>query len=135
MDSPEGSSVGVLPCVNCGEEVLSNEGKLYAEVYVCPDCYAVAERMTERAHRELKLVLVMMRDAIRLGLLQKKLRFRTPEELKNVNKADFLSELGELVEKAKNRHAQESWNRSPTPPIQSGVSTKQLALNAASKRS
>jgi hypothetical protein len=109
--------------MNCRKEVLPNEGKLFAEVFVCPDCYLVAERMMDRALKELKLVLVMMKDTIRVGLLNGKLQFRTPEELRVVKKSDFLAELGRLVEEAQERNAQAEWQSK----TQSSETSKQFA--------
>lgn len=134
MDSPRPEELGTLPCMNCGAEVPSSQAKFFAEVFVCTDCHAVAERMMQRTHKELKLVLAMMKDAIRMGLLQKKLRFRTPEELEKEDKADFLSRLGELVKAAQDRNAQ-TWNQSPDQKTPSGESMKLPATTAASRRS
>jgi hypothetical protein len=89
--------------MNCDAPIAAGEMKLFAEVCVCEGCYNMATRMHERALKELKVVLVMMKESIRLALLQKKLQFRTPEELQNVKKPELLGELGRLVEAAQER--------------------------------
>lgn len=92
--------------MNCDAPLGDGEMQLFAEVCVCESCYKVAERLHERAHQELKIVLVMMKDAIRMGLMQKKLQFKTPEELQSMKKSDLLGRLAELVEQAQERQKQ-----------------------------
>lgn len=92
-----------LRCMNCDAPIEQGEMKLFAQVCVCGSCYKMAERLYERANKELKLVLVMMKDAIRLSLLEKKLQFKTPDQIQSMKKADLLSRLGELVEQAQER--------------------------------
>lgn len=76
MDSAEG-----IRCLNCGTLVSGDQAKLYAEVLVCPDCYAVAERIYERGMMLLRRINILFRDTIRWSLTKGKLRLPhgTPE--------------------------------------------------------
>lgn len=83
--------------MNCCREVLPGDGKIFAEVFVCPDCYVVAERLYQRAHQVLKLVLVMMKDTIRLSLLQRRLSFKS-SAIETMTKSQLLGALSKLVD-------------------------------------
>lgn len=93
--------------MNCDKELEKGEMKLFAQVCVCSGCAKTAERMLDRANEELKLVLVMMKEAIRVALLEKKLQFATPDQIRSMKKGDLLSKLGDLVEKAQERKRHE----------------------------
>lgn len=88
-----------IPCLNCKKEVAQQEGKLFAEVFLCPGCFLIASRLYERAEKDLKQVLVMMKEAIRIGLLQGQLQF-SEEELKNLSKPDLLRQMAIFSEEA-----------------------------------
>jgi len=94
--------------MNCKAGVSQQDGRFFAEVFVCPGCYRVAETLHNRAQQELKLVLVMMRDAIRLSLLQGQLQFKTPEQLSEAPSGEIVKQMASLVE-----HALENqkWNQ------------------------
>jgi len=43
----------MLPCLNCHEPVEPTKAKIFAGVFVCENCFAVAERFEQRATQEL----------------------------------------------------------------------------------
>jgi hypothetical protein len=81
--------------------------------------------MMERAHQELKLVFVMMKDAVRMGLLKHELQFST-EHLTKATRGDFLKRLAVLVDEALREQSKWPNNQEPTT-----TSTESLKLNAA----
>jgi hypothetical protein len=64
-----------LPCLNCGKDVPQDEGKLFAECFVCGDCYTIAERTFQQAHNELNQLLVTLKELIRLAIVKHQLSF------------------------------------------------------------
>lgn len=98
----------LLKCMNCQREILPNRGEFFMEVFVCSDCKRVAERLYERAQQDVKHLLVMMKEAIRLGLVQGKLQFRDPTQVEEVSRPDLLTKMAELAEKAREEQAKAS---------------------------
>jgi len=81
-----------LHCLNCGKGVRPGEAKLFAEVFLCPACYTQAEHFWLRLDRELRSLLVLAKDAIRVALLQGKFSF--PESgNKEVSKREVLEAI------------------------------------------
>jgi hypothetical protein len=89
-----------LKCMNCMIEVGPNEGDLFAAVFVCPRCHAVATRLYERGQQDVRRVLTMMHEAIRVGLLHGQLTFADVDAVDRVHKQDLLVELSRLANEA-----------------------------------
>jgi hypothetical protein len=89
----------MLPCLNCKKEVESTEAKLFAQVYLCSDCYNVAERLYNKGQSELKYLLIVLKESIRVAALQGKLQFRAPGE--DIPKKELLTQLAEMAEEHK----------------------------------
>jgi hypothetical protein len=82
-----------LPCMNCKKPVPSDEAKIFAEVFICNTCYEQAVRFWEQTEKELKYLLVMLKESIRVSLIEG--RFSLPEvgDLKEVSKRSVLEEI------------------------------------------
>lgn len=107
-----------LHCLNCGEEVAPDKGKLFVQVFVCPSCNSLLEQYRIRIQQELRAALAMLEDAIRTGLVQKKLRIAAlPKE--DLNKQEILGELGHLLDVTGKR-----WQKDRGTMTDSTVSTK-----------
>ena len=91
--------------MNCKREVPPNGGEFFMEVFICGNCKKIAVRLYERAQKDVKHLLVMMKEAIRLGLVQGQLQFRDPEQVEEVTRPDLLSRLAELAEQARENQA------------------------------
>jgi len=63
-----------LKCMNCGKPTGA-DGKLFAEVFVCPHCYEIAARILERGQTLLRRLNVLLRDTIRYALQRGKIDF------------------------------------------------------------
>ena len=63
-----------LKCMNCGKPTGA-DGKLFAEVFVCPTCYDIASRLLERGQTLLRRLNVLLRDTIRYALKKGKIDF------------------------------------------------------------
>jgi hypothetical protein len=88
-----------LPCMNCGQHVDQSAGKVFAEVFVCPRCYEMAERLYTRCDGELRRMLLLLREAIRIALVEGKLQYGPATPMEDVPKADLLKMIVELTEK------------------------------------
>lgn len=92
--------------MNCKRSVPSDQAKFFAEVFICPDCYTQAEHFFMRLERELKHLLVMSKEALRISLVTGKFSF--PEGPSGeVSKRDVLEQVLAL-EEAREKHAKES---------------------------
>lgn len=64
-----------LPCMNCKTEVEQDQGKFFAEVFLCSGCCEMATHFFNRLVRELNFLLTMAKESIRLALVQGKFSF------------------------------------------------------------
>lgn len=64
-----------LPCLNCKADVAPNAGKFFAEVFLCESCHLMAQHFHERLERELKYLLIIARESIRISLVEGKFSF------------------------------------------------------------
>lgn len=117
-----------ITCLNCKQEVGEQEGKLFAEVFLCPGCFLIAGRLYERAERDLKQVLVMMKESIRIGLLQGQLQF-SEEELKTLSKPDLLRQMAIFSEEAQRK----AWSTGETTHSGENMPPHVRTLAAAGK--
>jgi len=86
-----------MECLNCRKQVDPGKAKLFAEVFVCSECYALAESMYTRMQREMRQLLVLSREAIREALVQG--RFHpTQQDKEGISKAELLREIIKLSE-------------------------------------
>lgn len=102
MESTGSSVTGVstgLQCMNC--KGPAGEGKLFVEVLVCPTCHAVAEQLSLKAERELRAIMTVMREAIRMALVKGELRFWTPGDVDRLSGRDFLSHIAGMAERTR----------------------------------
>lgn len=90
--------MGALRCMNCKEGVGPDEGRLFAEVFVCTTCFAMAERVHSRCLQELKMLQMVLREAIRVALVEGRLQFPTGPDVE-VSKRDVLQAILQLTEK------------------------------------
>lgn len=89
-----------LSCVNCGKEVGSDEAKFFAQVFVCPDCFSIAERLYVKGEKELRMMLVMLKECIRLAIVKKELQF--PEQnVEDMPRKDLFAELARMAQDAR----------------------------------
>lgn len=89
-----------LSCVNCNADVSSDEAKFFAQVFVCPTCYAIAERLHQKGEQELKMMLVMLKECIRLAIVKKELQFSV-QNLEDMPRKDLFTELATLAQDAR----------------------------------
>jgi len=81
-----------LHCMNCKKPVVQADAKLFAQVYVCPDCYTQAEHFWLKLDRELRYLMTMAKESIRLALVTGKFSF--PEgAASDVPKQDVLQAI------------------------------------------
>lgn len=93
----------MLPCLNCQKQVDPQESKVFAGVFVCPTCYSVAERLEARATEELKSLLTLQREAIRVALIERRLALGPAEVQRDLTKKEVLEQIVQLSEKLPRR--------------------------------
>lgn len=84
-----------LRCLNCQLTYAHGIGVTVLGVMVCPSCAVVAERILERAEAELKMLLTLMKEKVRLSLIEGKLQFGPGAEAPP-SKEDVLKAIIEL---------------------------------------
>lgn len=116
-----------LPCMNCKSPVPEHEARFFGQVFICQTCHTVAESFYNRLERELKQLLIMAHESIRVALVQSKfsLAEHTPQ---TVSKKDIL-EAALRMESERDKHTKRNAWPSATisQPTESGVS---MELNA-----
>jgi len=96
-----------LPCLNCGNPTDPDNVKLFAQVFVCPDCYTIAERLLTRGEQTLTLLRSLLKSSVRMAILEKKLQFigQAAEDMPDV---DFLGELSRLAQQVRQEELQKA---------------------------
>lgn len=95
-----------LPCMNCKKPTAETDAKVFAEVFVCSTCYITAERLFHRLEGELKRLLFLSKEVIRVALLEGKLHFELTHE-RDIPKDELLKMIMQFSEK-KERDAETS---------------------------
>ena len=103
----------MLNCLNCKKPVAPAEAKTYAGVFVCPDCFATAERLEQRGSEQLKWLLTVQREAIRLALIDGRLHLGPTDLAEGPSKREVLEQVLNLAEKV---HASSSPGTRPGHP-------------------
>ena len=125
-----------LPCLSCKEEVPPNEVKVFAEVFLCKRCHKIAKRLYERGEAELRMMLLVLKESIRLAALKGELNFSL-QYLDDMKKEDLMSHLSKLADEARKKSVpvteNESWKREILEPTQSLETTSLPALPVGGK--
>ena len=86
-----------LRCLNCGKQVSEDQAKLFAHVYVCYECYTLAERYYKRLERELMQLMVLAHESIRESLTRGQFH-PTHTSRDEIPKRELLQHIGRLCE-------------------------------------
>ena len=92
----------MINCLACKQPVAEKDGKLFAECFVCPGCYQLATHLYERGERDVRWLLVMLKEALRIAILKGELRL-TEDAQGEVSKQQLLSAVAGLAEKAQEK--------------------------------
>lgn len=95
MASPIASGI---PCMNCRKTVSEEDGRVFAEVFVCPGCFLIAERLYQRLELELRRLLAMSKEAIRIALVEGKVSPSSGEK-EVLSKEELLKMIVQMSEK------------------------------------
>ncbi len=87
----------MLPCLNCKQTVQPQEAKVFAGVYVCPSCFSISERLYQRGEQEIRHLLTMMKESIRVALLDGRVNFKE-QKVEEVSKTDVLRAIVKMEE-------------------------------------
>ncbi len=117
-----------INCVNCKNPV-GDKAEMFAQVLLCPSCLLVATRLYERGERDLKALLVILKEAIREAIVTGQLQFSALEQIEEIPKRDLLDHLAKLASDVHLRNAKN--NTCPTPSRSLSESTKSSAPSAS----
>jgi len=93
----------IANCMNCGKKVPIDKLRLCFEVLVCEDCQTVALAIFDRGRTELRQLLVLLQESIRLALVEGRLAL--PDgPVEKVSKRDILKTIVQMVEAKDGRH-------------------------------
>lgn len=92
-----------LPCVNCNQPVQQQDAKFFHGVFVCGTCHTMAESLYSRASQELKNLLLMLQESIRIALIEHRLQFREGVDAE-LSKKEVLEAIVRLQEMKENGH-------------------------------
>jgi len=120
----------VLPCLSCKEQVSPDEAKVFAEVFLCPKCYRIAERLYRKGESELRMMLLILKESIRVAALKGELQFSF-EKLDEMKREDLLSSLAKLADETRER----TWEKPIQGQTPSRARTQQPALTVGGKPS
>lgn len=116
-----------LPCLNCQKDVSQDKGKFFAECFLCPDCYTIAERTYLQAHCELNQLLVTLKELIRLAIVKHQLSFVPATEDAGDGQLHQKRTVELIMEMMKNRENPEC----PTSPRSTRSSEKPTTKSSA----
>ena len=89
-----------LPCMNCKKDVPQDEAKLFAQCFVCPDCFTMAERIVEHGQRELQQLLTTLKELVRLAIVRGELSFsELPPDMPTTDRTSVIDAIAELARK------------------------------------
>jgi hypothetical protein len=91
MESP------IVNCMNCGKKAPASTFKLCLGVMVCDDCDVIANTVYDRGRVELRSLLTLLQESIRLALMEGRLNF-TSDVDPSASKRDILKTIVQLVE-------------------------------------
>lgn len=89
----------MLGCVNCKKDVAPDQAKMFAQAFVCPDCFLVAERFMQRGTKEANQMLLILKESIRLALIRGELQF-SAEKIEDMSPEELFKEMSQLTSKA-----------------------------------
>jgi len=101
----------MLSCINCKKPVEQEEAKLFAEVFICPDCYRVAELIYTRGKAELEQYLTLLKEMIRTSLISGTLQLKQKE-----GDNSMMNTLEHLRKAMKHKKGAEPCKKENTPP-------------------
>jgi hypothetical protein len=90
-----------LRCLNCSKHVAEKDARIFAEVYVCSPCSDMAERLYHRCEGELRRMLLLLRESIRVALVEGRLHYGAAESSQDISKEELLKMIVQLSEKKK----------------------------------
>jgi hypothetical protein len=85
-----------LRCLNCQKEVAAADGKIFAACFVCPTCFEIASRIEARLEGELKRMLLMLREEIRISIVERRLVLGPADAARDLSKKEVLEAIIKL---------------------------------------
>jgi hypothetical protein len=93
------SPLAKLPCMNCKVAVEPEKAKVFMGVFCCEQCHEIATRQYQRLERELRAMLTLTGETIRLALIEGRMHLSANQDMKETPKSELLRSLIDLAEK------------------------------------
>lgn len=77
--------------MNCGQPVPQAQAKFFASVFLCATCGVQAESFFKRCEKELRHLLAVSKESIRIALISGK--FSYPDDSQEVSKKAVLEQV------------------------------------------
>ena len=90
--------MGGIPCRNCGKETSEATAKVFASVLVCDVCDEMATRLFTRCESELKRMLLLLQESIRVAIMEQRLQYSPADPTAEVPKEDLLRMIVQMTE-------------------------------------
>jgi|SRR5690606_32645055 len=113
----------MLTCLNCKAPVAEEDIKFFGKAFVCAVCHTTATHFYERLTKDLKNLLLVAHEAIRVALVEG--RFHLAENgLKEVSKKELLEEILKMTQYKEARDKNRECSNSQSDQVtRSGQST------------
>jgi len=89
--------------VNCRKNVRPEVAKFFDGVFLCGNCCAIAERVESRLSNELKMLQLLLREAIRVAACEQKLHLSDTGLAPDASKKEVLEAIVQLAERKEAR--------------------------------
>lgn len=121
-----------LSCLSCKEDVSPDDAKVFSQVFLCPSCFTIAEQLYRRGEAELKMMLLVLKEAIRVAALKGELQFHFGS-LEDLPKEDLLAHLAKLAAETQQKAVPRTECQTSSPKTPSEVPMLPSAPTAGGK--
>ncbi len=122
----------MLPCVNCKKDVPPDGGEFFLQVFVCGDCHRVARPLLERGEHDLRMLLIVLKEAIRQELIRGRCQLRTEASVEDMSKKDLVGHLADLAQRLREK---EETCSTPTKTLSSATTLPSVPSASESRTS
>lgn len=122
-----------LPCTNCQADVDPQEVKFFGaraggpsqgpapSIFVCKECYALAELFHERGLSQAKQLVALLVESIQLAILEKRLKLGPVPPHRDLTKREVFEAIQQLLhnqEERRNENDDQQMDNATAPRLQ-----------------
>lgn len=98
MENQQFNPLASMPCMNCKTPVKQDDVRLFQGVFCCSKCHELATRAFQRLERELKYMLTLAGETIRLALVKGEFQLGPADQPHEIPKSELMRKLIAHVE-------------------------------------